>query len=361
MRLLVINGPNLNLLGRREPEVYGSTTLADLDEQVGDWAAEMGIEVETEQSNDEERLIDLIQTYDGEGIVLNPGALTHTSRALSDAIRGVATPVVEVHISNVKTREPWRALSVVADACVRSIYGRGIAGYRNAMRHLVNRAAMPFETIRYGPHDDNVGDLRRGGGGDLAVFVHGGLWRQEFERDTTEGLAVDLAGRGYTTWNLEYRRVGLGGGWPESGHDVLMALDFVPQLGLDAKRVVLVGHSVGAQLLMWAAPRSSTKAGIHIALGPLLDLPAAVAADGVGAPESRQMLAQGAPPVVTPSGIETVLVHGDTDQIVPVGRTIAFAEEHGLEHHRTGCDHFSLLDPTKPEWSWAVERIAVGR
>lgn len=357
MHLLVVNGPNLNLLGRREPEIYGSMTLPELEEQISGWAAELGVDVDIEQSNSENRIIELIHGFEGEGIVINPGALTHTSRALADAIAGVGTPVVEVHLSNVKQREPWRAHSVVSDVCVRTIFGRGVGGYRHAMRHLINRTAMPFETVRYGPHVDNVGDLRRGTG-DLVVFVHGGLWKQVYERDLTESLAVDLTERGYSTWNVEYRRVGGGGGWPASGHDIVTALDTIPRLGVEHDRMVVVGHSVGSHLLMWAAPRSATKVALHVALGPLLDLDEAVRFGDVGAAECGAMLAQGAPPTLDPAGVETIVVHGDDDQIVPVERSISFAGEHGLEHHRTRCDHFSLLDPSKPEWGWVVGRIA---
>lgn len=359
MRFLVVNGPNLNLLGLREPEIYGTTTLSDLDDQVASWASEVGVDVEIVQSDSEERIIQSIHSFDGDGIVINPGAFTHTSRAIADAIRGTGMPTVEVHISNIRRREPWRATSVIADACVRTIYGRGIGGYRNAMRHLANRSAMEFETIHYGPHDENVGDLRAGDDG-LVVLAHGGLWKQEFERDLMESLAVDLSRRGHATWNIEYRRVGVGGGWPASGHDVLTALDFIPQLDFDPGRVTLVSHSVGSQLLMWAAPRSATNPALHVALGPLLDLETAVSSDDVGAHECQEMLDQGAPAWVEPGGITTVLVHGDDDQIVPVERSVAFAENQALEHHRTGCDHFSLLDPTKPEWSWVIDRIGSG-
>ena len=227
MDFLVINGPNLNLLGTREPEVYGSTTLDDLNALVEGWASGMDASATSIQSNSEAEIIDAIHGFTGDGIVINPGAFTHTSHAIADAIRGVTTPAVEVHISNVRQREPWRAVSFISDACVRTIYGRGVVGYRNAMRHLLNRVAVPFETVRYGPHPDNVADLRRGGN-DVAVFAHGGLWRHEYERDSTESLAVDLNRRGMTTLNLEYRRLGNGGGWPGSGHDVLTALDALP-------------------------------------------------------------------------------------------------------------------------------------
>lgn len=356
MRILVINGPNLNLLGAREPEVYGSETLADLDAQLEVWGKEMGTKVNTMQSNGEEHIIDAIHTFDGDGIVINPGAFTHTSRAIADAISSVATPVVEVHISNIRSREPWRAESLVADACVLSIHGRGLGGYRAAIRHLVNRTAAPFETVRYGPHPDNVGDLRRGGD-DLVVLAHGGVWKHEFARDLTESLAVDLWQRGYTTWNLEYRRLGDGGGWPGSGHDVLTALDSIPRIHPGLRRLTVVGHSAGSYLLMWAAARMRAAVATHIALGPLLSLTTAVDAGDVGSEQCAQLLGMGAPAEQTPGDVETVIVHGDADQIVPVERSVNFAQRHQVEHHRTSCDHFSLLDPAKQEWSWVVDRL----
>lgn len=356
MRFLVVNGPNLNLLGSREPEVYGSTTLAELEDQIGVWAGELGAKAEIEQSNDESRIIQLIHTFEGDGIVLNPGAFTHTSRAIADAVAGVGTPVVEVHISNIQDREPWRAVSMLSEVCARTIFGRGIGGYRGAMRHLVNRAVVPFETVRYGPHDDNVGDLRRAGPG-LVVLAHGGVWKREFERDLTESLAVDLHGRGYSTWNLEYRRLGNGGGWPGSGHDVLTALDSIPHLDVGGDPVTVVGHSAGAYLLMWAAARSRIDVDVHFALGPLLDLGTAVGAGDVGSEQCALLLDHGAPDVPDPDGVETILVHGDGDQVVPVERSVDFVRKHGLEHHRTDCDHFSLLDPGQPEWSWVIDRL----
>lgn len=360
MRLLVLNGPNLDRLGTREPEVYGTTSLADVESMIAGWAERLGVDVEIRQSNAEHEIIGLIHDFAGDGIVINPGAFTHTSRAIADAIRGVGIATVEVHISNIRAREPWRADSVIAEASARTIYGRGVAGYRDAMRHLVNRAAFPFETIAYGPDPSHVGDLRRGGGG-LVVLAHGGLWRSEYERDLTESLAVDLSRRGFDTWNIEYRRMGLGGGWPGSGHDVLMALDHIPQLGAGDGSAVVVGHSAGSHLLMWASSRTETPVDRHIALAPLIDLEAAIAEETAGAADCHAMLVSGAPQRMAPGGIDTVLVHGDTDQIVPVGQSLAFAAEHGSDLHRTGCDHFSLLDPTKPEWEWVLGRIGHAR
>lgn len=357
MRVLVVNGPNLDQLGSREPEVYGSETLADLEAAVEGWARSMDVEATCRQSNDEAQIIEDIHRFEGEGIIINPGAFTHTSHAIADAIRGVSIPVVEVHISNIREREPWRALSVIAPACVRTIYGRGVVGYRNAMRHLVNRAALAFETISYGPHIDNVGDLRRGGG-DLVVMVHGGLWRHEYERDTVETLAVDLTSRGFDTWNLEYRRLGDGGGWPGSAQDVLTALDFLPRLELDPGRVVIVSHSAGSQLATWAAERTSSNIDLHLALSPLLDLATAIENEDVGADECRQLLDGGAPSCVLPTRTTTFIVHALMDQIVPVERSVVIAQAAAIELEQPESDHFALLDPTKPHWHQIVHRMS---
>jgi 3-dehydroquinate dehydratase-2 len=357
MRFLMINGPNLNLLGTREPEIYGSTTLPELEDRVTTWGESLGADVECEQSNDERRIIELIQSFDGDGIVLNPAAFSHTSRAIADAIGSVPVPVVEVHISNIRAREAWRRQSVVSETAVRTIYGRGLEGYKAALRHLVNRHAIEFETVRYGPHDDNVGDVRRGGG-DLVVLIHGGLWRQEHERDGMESLAVDLPTHGYDTWNIEYRRLGTGGGWPASAHDVLTAFDFIPRLDTTTDRVTVVSHSAGSLMATWAAERSRTPIDLHVALAPILDLEATIDNEDLGAGEARALMSAGAPAMTVPGKIETVIVHGDADQIVPVERSVALASEHGLVHHRTGCDHFSLINPTTPEWAWVVDRLA---
>lgn len=138
MRLLVINGPNLNLLGARRPEVYGTTTLGELDDMCRRWGAELGCEVTTFQSNHEGAIIDRLHDAIGacDGVVINPGALSHYSYALHDAIEATGLPAIEVHISDVTRREPWRAHSVVAPACRSSISGLGVAGYRRALEML---------------------------------------------------------------------------------------------------------------------------------------------------------------------------------------------------------------------------------
>ena len=139
-RLLLVNGPNLNLLGTREPEIYGRETLADVEALVAATAAERGVEVRSVQSNHEGVLIDAIHAAreDCIGIVINPGGLTHTSIVLRDALAGVALPVAEVHISDVYAREAFRHHSYVADVASVHIIGQGVAGYAAATQQLLD-------------------------------------------------------------------------------------------------------------------------------------------------------------------------------------------------------------------------------
>lgn len=138
MKLLVINGPNINMLGIREPEIYGKDNFGTLCESVQDYAEKNGIDVKLFQSNHEGALVDEIQAAYGvfDGIVINPGAYTHTSIALLDAVKAVALPTVEVHISDVSLREDFRQISYIRAACVKTIVGHGIKGYTEAMEYL---------------------------------------------------------------------------------------------------------------------------------------------------------------------------------------------------------------------------------
>ena len=138
MKILVINGPNLNMLGIREPDLYGRETYADLVEKIDRHCKNIGIEVEQFQSNHEGDLVDKIQSAykNADGIVINPGAYTHTSIAILDAVKAVGIPTVEVHISKVEKREEFRKISYVRLACVKTIAGHGTDGYIEAIDFL---------------------------------------------------------------------------------------------------------------------------------------------------------------------------------------------------------------------------------
>ena len=138
MKILVLNGPNINMLGIREPGVYGSQSYGELLRLLSVWANELGVEMEHYQSNHEGCLVDKIQVAYGnfDGIVINPAAYTHTSIAILDALKAVAIPAVEVHISDVKAREDFRQISYAGKACIKTIMGQGLDGYRQAMAFL---------------------------------------------------------------------------------------------------------------------------------------------------------------------------------------------------------------------------------
>lgn len=141
MRILVINGPNINMLGIREPDIYGKNSFKDLLQLLEDTAAEMKIAVTQYQSNHEGDLVDQIQAaYDQyQGIVINPAAYTHTSVAILDALKAVGIPAVEVHISDVDSREAFRQISYAGLACEKTIKGLGLIGYKKAIEYLVNK------------------------------------------------------------------------------------------------------------------------------------------------------------------------------------------------------------------------------
>ena len=138
MKILVLNGPNINMLGIREPGVYGSQSYSELLRLLDLWAGELGIELTHYQSNHEGCLVDKIQEAYGkfDGIVINPAAYTHTSIAILDALKAVAIPAVEVHISDVSQREDFRQVSYAGKACIKTIMGQGLDGYRQAMVFL---------------------------------------------------------------------------------------------------------------------------------------------------------------------------------------------------------------------------------
>jgi len=153
VKIAVVHGPNLNLLGRREPAVYGSATLADIDAALSTLAAELGVEVECFQSNGEGALVDFVQdaAERAAGFVVNAGGYTHTSVALRDALVGVARPFVEVHLSNVFAREAFRRRSMLADRALGVVSGFGRASYLLALRALADHLFQTEHTWRAPP------------------------------------------------------------------------------------------------------------------------------------------------------------------------------------------------------------------
>jgi 3-dehydroquinate dehydratase type II len=388
-RVVVVNGPNLNLLGSRQPGIYGSTTLADLETACRLWGSDLGVTVDTFQSNHEGAVIDRLHRAreDADGIIINPGAFTHYSYAIYDALEAIALPAIEVHISDVTRREVWRQQSVIAPACVATIFGRGTGGYRDALRHLVYRAAMPIATLPYASHRDQVGDLRVPSGPGphpVAALIHGGFWRMPWQRDLMDGLAVDLTNRGAATWNIEYRRGP--NGWRNAFSDVAAAIDHLASLAadhqLDLERVALAGHSAGGQLALWAAGRARlpddspwafpvVTTRLAVTLAGVVDLTSAVN-DHLGDDAVHEFF--GGPPHATaspshllPLGMPQLVAHGTADDQVPVEYSRAYVEKARaagdvvdyLEFE--SADHSVLIDQHSAEWasiaSTTVERL----
>ena len=379
MRILLLNGPNLNLLGRRAPEVYGSDTLEDVAEQCGAHSARLGHRLEAFQSNHEGELIDAIHAAreTADGIVFNPGAFSHTSYALHDAIEAAGLPTVEIHISNVREREPWRRISVTEPACVHQIFGRGVAGYLDAISHLHYRNADPPLTLSYGPHPDQVADLRlpdAPGPHPVAVLVHGGGWADPYTRDLMDGAAVDLAARGTATWNIEYRRIPPVGGWRDSIADVSAGVGALPSLsgdhGLDLGRVTVIGHSAGAQLGFFAAKTAAVRPVAFVSLAGMLDLEnggagfygliSAFLGDG-----GHARLPEVDPIRALPAGVPTVAVHGLMDRSVAPDQSRRFVEAARAAGDRSrlvelaDADHMDVISPLAAGWE-EVARACLG-
>lgn len=360
--MLLIHGPNLNLLGTREPQRYGTRTLAELEAQVAADAANRGIALETFQSNHEGALIDRIHEARGvDGIIINAGALTHYSYALHDALVAVAVPTVEVHISNIKEREPWRSRSVTGEACLYTIFGRGLRGYHDALVILLTRTASPVTTVAYGEHEDQLLDLRNvDGPGRVAVLFHGGFWLSQWTRDSIDPLAADLARQGWTTANVEYRRGA--SSWEMAASDTEAAIAAVEaEVGRPVS--VYIGHSAGGHLALWAAQLPGHTPDVAVGLAPITDLGPA-AEQGIGDGAVTTMM--GASPTAAPdryahaaltatAGVRRILVHGEADKAVPHELSVAHAAATSAELRTLPeAGHFRLLDPTHPYWSELV-------
>jgi acetyl esterase/lipase len=237
----------------------------------------------------------------------------------------------------------------------RTIFGRGAVGYRDALRLLIN-LQVASTTIRYGPHPENVGDLRvPDHPTGLVVLLHGGFWLREYGRDTMDSLAAELVDHGFASWNIEYRRSGAGGSWPGSGHDVKSALDFISQI--DEVRdtpVAVIGHSAGGYLALWLATRADL--ALTVGLAPITDLEAA-ATEGPGQEAATDLLSRGAPSVMTGERSDMFLLHGGDDQFVPAKHSTRLEGAARVEVI-DDFGHFDLLDPSRSHWPLVLEALA---
>jgi acetyl esterase/lipase len=232
------------------------------------------------------------------------------------------------------------------------------------------------QTHRYGAGPDHEADLLmpdRGGPHRVALLLHGGFWRARFTRATMTALAVDLADRGWATWNVEYRRVGTGGGVPETLDDVRAAIEALTSVEapLDCGRLLVIGHSAGGQLALWAAGMPTVAAVVSLA--GVCDLESAAReriGDGAaveftgGTPEERpEAYALADPMRLRPADAEVLLVHGEVDDRVPVeqSRRYARAAREAGDHiellELAGVDHFAVIDPRTQAWKTVAEHL----
>lgn len=359
--------------------------------------ARLGLRAEAEWCDDEPALIASLEAARsrGEAIVLCPGGLGDREAVREAAAAEGAAPLVWLDL-RVALEPRDRGLQELGVATIR---GRGLEGIRWAVEHLAARAAWPVATERYGDDPEQVGDLRLPASGEaphpVCVVLHGGSWRERWERDLMDGLAVDLARRGYATWNLEYRRVGpSGGGWPATCADVAAGIDALEDLAerhpLDLDRVVLVGHSAGGHLSAWAAARAGLPAGAPGAgprVSPRLIVPLAgvfdlaetarrgldemstIAFMGATPEDDPEAYALASPAERLPLGVPQLVVCGTADRpdLVDDNRvycSLARAAGDDVDYlELPGADHFDVIDPRSLPWLAIADRLgqALGR
>jgi acetyl esterase/lipase len=239
----------------------------------------------------------------------------------------------------------------------------------------------PAPVVRYGSHPDQVANLHlpsaEGGPFPCVILIHGGFWRERWDRTLMTPLAIDLARRGYAAWNVEYRRVGQdGGGWPGTLDDIAAATDALADIAeVDPNRLVAVGHSAGGHLALWLGGRTDgrvrlraavSQAGVaDLAQGHADDLGAGAVADliGGGPAELPARYAHASPAARVPLGISQLLIHGADDDIVPPSQSRAYAARAQAAGddielvELLGADHFDVVDPALEAWQAVVQRL----
>ena len=310
------------------------------------------------------------------GVIIAPGPGGFDALGLASAVATAPVPIVAVEAGNLRKAGlvPEATRLAAAGACV--LYGRGPDTARHALLFLARRHGRLIDTLAYGPDPNQDGDLwcpAGAGPHPVAVLFHGGFWYHAWERDLMDGLAADLARRGVAVWNVEYRRVGAGGGWPVTGEDAARATDHLvalaPVYDLDLGRVALLGHSAGAQLALWVAARGR-RGEVHprlvVGLATIGDLEQAMTDRigggsvgrflGVGRGDLDVALGNASPRARVPIGVPQVLAHAADDEVVPLSQTTDYADA----ARAAGDDvtvvpldrggHFDLIDPGKPAW-----------
>ena len=367
MRILIVNGPNLHLLGTREPAIYGTLSLADLESHWRERGTLLDIAIETFQSNHEGAIIDVIGAAANrfDALILNAGALTHYSYAIRDAVATLGVPSVEVHISNIYERETWRRHSVLSEVCQLTIVGRGTDGYLHALHHLHASITSPQLVAPYGAPDHSPLDLRpppAPGPHPVALLIHGGFWRAIWKRDLMDPMAIDLIGRGWATANVEYARGA--GSYAEAVGDIESALRWIQANahahGLDQDRVVAIGHSAGGYLALRLAHAGSGISGA---------LPLAAVSDLVAMSRKRPdddpvavflgVTQRDAPRLwdqARLAGEPTVplhLLHGLQDDTVDPAQSETYVRRVRADASITmvdACGHMDLIDPHATAW-----------
>jgi acetyl esterase/lipase len=386
VKVAVLLGPGLRL-DRPGLETAAPGTPEGLEALLRAWGAALGQHVTVRWCGDEPALVAALTetglhpvavgeaggvAVGADAVVLVPGTIGFDAPTLAEEVANAPATVVGVHPGTLRRDGRAPAATPVGAGCVRVLHGRGLEGVGAGLAHLAWSAAWPADVRRYGDDPEQVGDLRRPAGSGprpVAVLVHGGFWWDPWERDGMDGLAVDLVRAGWVTWNVEYRRLGSGGGWPATADDVAAAVDHVAALpGCDPGRVVLVGHSAGGLLALLTAGRqaATVRPATVVAMAPVTDLDAALAQDlgggAAGALLGAADPAEASPLDRLPLGVPLVIAHAADDAVVPVdqGRRYADAARAAGDdvtlHDPPAGGHLGWVDPSSAAWR-SVRRL----